>query len=65
MLCDDLEGQVGERVGGRLKGEGEYVYLWLILNVLQQKPTQHCKAIILQLKQNKIQETKVCDQIIR
>ena len=29
--------------------EGMYVYLWLIL-VVWQKPTQYCKAIILQLK---------------
>ena len=27
-----------------------YVYLWLICVVVRQKPTQHCKAIILQLK---------------
>ena len=43
-------GQVG--VGGRFKREGIYVYLWLIHIVLQQKPIQHCKAIILQLKIN-------------
>ena len=29
-----------------------YVYLWLIHLVLQQKPTQHCRTIILQLKIN-------------
>ena len=28
------------------------VYLWLIHVVVQQKPTQHCKTIILQLKIN-------------
>ena len=33
-----------------LKGEGTRVYLWLIHVVVWQKPTQHCKAIILQLK---------------
>ena len=27
MLCDDLEGWDGGVVGGRLKGEGIYVYL--------------------------------------
>ena len=40
------------RVGERLKREGTYVYLWLIYLVVQKKPTQHCKAIILQLKIN-------------
>ena len=34
----------------RLKKEGIYVYLWLIQVLVQQKPTQHCKAIILQFK---------------
>ena len=32
------------------KREGTYVYLWLIHVDVWQKPTQHCKAIILQLK---------------
>ena len=49
MLCDNLErwdgGQWDER-------EGIYVYLWLIRFVIQQKPTKHCKAIILQLIMN-------------
>ena len=35
---------------GRFKREGLYVYLWLIHVHVWQKPTQHCKAIILQLK---------------
>ena len=39
-----------EEVGGRFKREGAYVYLWLIHVDVWQKPTQHCKAIILQLK---------------
>ena len=39
----------GWEVRGRLKREGTDVYLWLI-PVVWQKPTQHCKAIILQLK---------------
>ena len=29
-----------------------YVYLLLVHVVVWQKPTQHCKAIILQLKRN-------------
>ena len=49
LLCDDLEGwNVG--LGGRLKREGIYVYVSLIHAVVEQKPTQNCKAIILQLK---------------
>ena len=35
------------------KREGTYVYLWLIHVDAWQKPTQHCKAIILQFKINK------------
>ena len=37
-------------MGGRLKREGIYVYLWLIHVGVQQKLVQHCKATILQLK---------------
>lgn len=36
-------------VGGRFKREGIYVCLWLI-HVAVQKPAQHCKEIIIQLK---------------
>ena len=49
MLYDGLEGSDGGW-GGRLKREDIYVYLWLIHVFVWQKPTQHCKAIILQLK---------------
>ena len=35
---------------GRFKQEGIYVNLWLIHVCVQQKPTQCCKEIILQLK---------------
>ena len=38
-LCDDLGGWDGERVGGRSKKEGMYVYIWLICFIVQQKPT--------------------------
>ena len=51
MLCDDLEGW--DEAGGNFKREGIYVYLWLIHVDIWQKPTQYCKAIILQLKINK------------
>ena len=39
-------------VGERLKKQGTYVYLELIQVVVQQKLTQHGKAVILQLKIN-------------
>ena len=48
MLCDNPEmwdGEVRE-----VPREEIYVYLWLIHTVVWQKPTQHCKTIILQLK---------------
>ena len=37
-------------VGGKFKRKGIYAYLLLIHVVVWQKPMQHCKAIILQLK---------------
>ena len=43
----------GWEVGGRFKREGTYVYLWLIHITVWQKPTQHCKESILQLKKKK------------
>ena len=36
-------------VGGKLKREGTYLCLWLIHVDVWQKPTQYCRAIILQL----------------
>ena len=44
--------------GRGFKRDGTYVYLWLILTVVRQKPTQHCKVIILQLKINLKKNTK-------
>jgi len=41
-------------VGGSLKREWTYVHLWLIHVDVWQKPTQQFKAIILQLKINKL-----------
>ena len=41
-------------VGGRFQREGIYVYLWLIHADVWQKPIQYCKAIVLQLKINKL-----------
>ena len=49
-ICNNLEGWVGREVGRRLKWEETYVYLWLIHVDILEKPTQYCKAIILQLK---------------
>ena len=37
-------------MGVRFKKEGTYVYQWLTYVDVRQKPTQYCKAIILQLK---------------
>ena len=48
MLHDDLRGRVGVGVRGKLKREGIYVYIWLIHVVVQQKLTQHYKAIVFQ-----------------
>ena len=48
VLCDNLEEWVG--VGGRFKREGTYVDLWLIHVDVSQTPTQHYKAITLQIK---------------
>ena len=48
-LCPVTTDRVGTgaQVGWGFKREGTYVYLWLIHIVVQQKATQHCKAIIL------------------
>ena len=42
-------------LGGSFKGEGTYVYPWLIHVDVWQKPIQHCTTIFLQL--NKILKT--------
>ena len=47
---------MGREVGGRFKREGTYVYLWLIHVDVWQKPTQYCRAIILQLKINELKK---------
>src|SRR5574337_568760 len=41
LLFDNLEWWDVMKVGGMLKREGIYVYLWLILLVLWQKSIQH------------------------
>ena len=49
----------GRKMGGRFKMEGAYVYLWLIHVDVWQKTTKFCKAIILQLKMNKVKKIKI------
>ena len=46
------KGRMGWEVGERFKKERTYVYPWLIHVVVWQKPTQHCKVVILQVKIN-------------
>ena len=45
-------------MGGSFKRVGTNIYLWLIHVDVWQKPTQFCKAIILQLKINKFKIKK-------
>ena len=54
-------GGMGWELGERSKREGTYAHLWLIHVNLWQKPTQYCKAIILQLKieKNKMNNKKI------
>ena len=44
---------MGSKVGGSFNREGTYIYLWLIHADVWRKPTQYCKAIILQSKISK------------
>ena len=44
--------------GGGFRREETHVYQWLIHVAVWQKRTQHCKAIILQLKINKLKKRK-------
>ena len=56
-LCDDLVARDGQGERLRREGGGFYVYLGLIDVVVQQKPVQHYKAIILQLKRKNKNKT--------
>ena len=49
-----LKGLDGVGGGREVQNEGTYVYLWLIHVDVWQKPIQYCKAIVLQLKINKL-----------
>ena len=53
-----LEAGMGDRVGGRFKREGIYVYLYVICIAVWQKPAQHCKPIIFQLKKKRKKKKK-------
>ena len=50
--ADSLEVWGWGAVGREAQEGGDVLYLWLIHTVVQQKPTQHCKTIILKLKIN-------------
>ena len=54
---------MGWEVGGSFQREGTYVYLRLIQVDVQQKSTQYCKAIILQLKINFKLKNRVDNEI--
>ena len=49
MICDSLVGQDGSD-GTKAQEGGDMCYLRLIHSVVQRKPRQHCKTVILQLK---------------
>ena len=52
------KGGIGWEMEGSLKREGTCVHVWLIHAAVWQKPMQHCKTIILQLKINKKKTSK-------
>ena len=49
---------VGWEVGGKFKRQRPYTHRWLIHAAVWQKPTQHCKAIILQFNINTFKQKK-------
>ena len=55
MLCDNLEGWDGGGGWREVQEGGTYIYLWLNHDIWQ-KQTQYCKAILLQLKRNKLKK---------
>ena len=55
---------MGWEARGRFKREETFVYLWLIHGDVWQKPTQYYKAIMLQLKINKLKKKKTPDRIL-
>ena len=59
--------QEGDGMGGgrEVQQRGKYAYPWLIHVDVWQKPTLHCKAIILQLKFLKSKETKQLEMTLK
>ena len=55
---------MGWEARGRFKREETFIYLWLIHGDVWQKPTQYYKAIMLQLKINKLKKKKTPDRIL-
>lgn len=53
---------MGWDAGGRFQRETTHVCLWLMCAKLRPKPTQHCKAITLQLKINALKEVGLGQQ---
>ena len=53
MVCGNLAGWDRVAGEGAVQREGAYVYLWPIHVDVWQKPTQYCKAVILQFAINK------------
>ena len=47
MLCDNLEEWDGMGDGRGFRREGTYVDLWLIRVDEWQRPTQYCRAVVL------------------
>ena len=54
--CEQFKITNKSRTRRKLKREETYVYLWLTHVDVWQKPIQYCKAIILQLKINKLKK---------
>ena len=50
---------MGWEVEGRFKKEGTHLYLRLIHVAVWQKPTQHYKAVIFQLKISKLKKKRL------
>lgn len=60
-LCDDLDGWTGREA----QEGGTYVSLWLTHAVVQEKPTQPCKAVALQLQINFLKRGDTLESGIR
>ena len=53
MLYDDLDGGMVGWDGREVQEGGDICILWLVHVDIRQKPSQYCKAVILQLIINK------------